>query len=93
MDDNFSNLQNLSQDLSELITKREEDCDCHLANKLKDPNHTQKLSAKSSKSFKMEKIPLTTAIIVNDIFFQIRKEKLMILINYLLLKVHALIMA
>ena len=36
MGGNFSNLQNLSQDLSELITKRKEDYNYHLANRLND---------------------------------------------------------
>ena len=36
MDSNFSNLQKLSQELSELITKRKEDYSCHLAHKLND---------------------------------------------------------
>ena len=34
---NLSTLQNLSQDLSELITKKKEDYDSHLDNKLNDP--------------------------------------------------------
>ena len=38
MDANFCNPQNLSQDISELITKRKEDYNHHLANKL---NNTQ----------------------------------------------------
>ena len=42
MDDNFSNLQNLSQDLSEPITIRKEDFNCHLANKLNDPQSSPK---------------------------------------------------
>ena len=50
---NFSNLQNLSQDLSELITKRKEDYNRHLFNKLNDPNHPWTLSGKFSKLFTM----------------------------------------
>ena len=37
MGDNFSNLQNLLQDLSELITKRKEDYNHQLANELNNP--------------------------------------------------------
>ena len=36
MGDNFSSLWNLSQDLSKLITKRKENYNRHLANKLND---------------------------------------------------------
>ena len=42
MEDNFPNLQNLLQDLSELITKMREDYNCHLANKLKNPQSSPK---------------------------------------------------
>ena len=51
MDGNFSNLQDLSQDLSEVITKRK-DYNCHLA-KLNEPQSSPKLSGKSSKLFIM----------------------------------------
>ena len=50
MGDNFCNLQNLLQGLSELITKRKEDYNHHLANKLNDP---PKPSGKSPKPFTM----------------------------------------
>ena len=39
---NFPNFQNLSQDLSELIRKRKEDYNRHLANKLNDPQSSPK---------------------------------------------------
>ena len=53
MGDNFPNLHNLSQDLSELIPKKKEDYNLHLAIKLNHPNRLQNLSEKSSKVFVM----------------------------------------
>ena len=49
MGSNFSNFQKLSNELSDLITKRKEDYNRHLANKLNDPRSSPKLSGKSSK--------------------------------------------
>ena len=42
MSDNLSNLQNLSQDLSELIRRRKEDYNSHRANKLSNPQSSPK---------------------------------------------------
>ena len=53
MGENFPNLHNLSRDLSELITKKKEDYNLHLAIKLNHPNRLQNLSGKSSKVFVM----------------------------------------
>ena len=64
---NFSNLENLSQDLLELITKKKEDYNRHLANKLNDPQSSPKTFWKILKTFyNGNKIPLTPPIIVND---------------------------
>ena len=64
---NFSNLQNLSQDLSELMTKRKEDCNRHLFNKLNDPQSSPKTFWKILKTFyNGNKIPLIPPIIVSD---------------------------
>ena len=54
MSGNFSNLQNLSQDLSELITKRKEDYHRHLASKLNDPQSSPKIFWKILKILKWE---------------------------------------
>ena len=56
---NFSNLQKSSQELSELITKRKEDYNHHLANKLNDPQSLPKTFWKVLKAFyNGNKIPL-----------------------------------
>ena len=82
MGGNFSNLQNLSQDLSELITKRKEDYNRHLASKLNDPQSSPKIFWKILKIFKMG--------MINS--FWIIKKKPIILINSLPLNAHPLIM-
>ena len=67
MGGNFSNLQKLSQKLSELITKRKEDCNHHLTNKLHDPQSSPKTFWKILKTFyNGNKIPLILPIIVNN---------------------------
>ena len=67
MDANFSNPQNLSQDLSELITKRKENYNHHLANKLNNPQSSPKGFWKILKTFYSgNKTPLIPPIIVND---------------------------
>ena len=64
---NFSNLQKSSQELSELITKRKEDYNHHLANKLNDPQSLPKTFWKVLKAFyNGNKIPLISPIIVNN---------------------------
>ena len=67
MGGNFSNCQNLLQDLSELITKRKENYNCHLANKLNDPQSSPKTFWKILKTFcNGSKIPLIPSIILSD---------------------------
>ena len=51
MGDNFSNLQKLLQDFSEVITKRKEDYNPHNANKLNNPQSSQKTFWKILKTF------------------------------------------
>ena len=66
MSANFSNLRNLSQGLSELITERKEDYNRHLANKLNDPQSFPKTFWKILKTFyNRSKKPLIPPIIVN----------------------------
>ena len=73
---NFSNLQNLSQDLSELITKRKKDYNCHLSNKLNDPQLFPKAFWKIFKTFYHgNQIPLIPPIIVNDKLVSNYEEK------------------
>ena len=73
---NFSNLQNLSQDLSELITIRKEDYNRHLASKLNDPQSSPKTFWKILKTFyNGNKIPLIPPIIVNDKLISDYQEK------------------
>ena len=76
MGGNFSHLQNLSQDLSELITKRKEDYNRHLVNKLNNPQSSLKTFWKILKTFyNGNKIPLIPPIIVNDKFVSDYEEK------------------
>ena len=64
---NFSNLQKLSQELSEVITNRKEDYNRHLGNKLNDPQSSPKTFWKILKTFyNGNKIPLIPPIIVNN---------------------------
>ena len=66
MGSNFSNLQKLSQELSELITKRKEDYNRHLANELNEPQLSPKTFWKILETFyNGNKIPLTPPIIVD----------------------------
>ena len=63
---NFSNLQKLSQELSQLITKRKEDYNRHLANELNEPQLSPKTFWKILETFyNGNKIPLTPPIIVD----------------------------
>ena len=67
MGGNFSNLQKLSQELSEVITNRKEDYNRHLGNKLNDPQSSPKTFWKILKTFyNGNKIPLIPPIIVNN---------------------------
>ena len=76
MGGNFFNLQKLSQDLSELITKRKEDYNCHLANKLNDPQSSPKIFWKILKNvYNGNKIPLIPPIMVNNKFVSDYEEK------------------
>ena len=73
---NFPNFQNLSQDLSELIRKRKEDYNRHLANKLNDPQSSPKTFWKILKTFYIgNKLPLIPPIIVNDKLVSSYEEK------------------
>ena len=93
MGSNFSNLQKLSQELSELTTKRKEDYNRHLANELNERQLSPKNFWKILKTFyNGNKIPLTTPIIFDKNLFQIMKENPIILINSLLLNAHPSIM-
>ena len=51
MGGNFSNLQKLFQELSELVAKRKEDYNRHLANQLNDPQSTTKIFCKNPENF------------------------------------------
>ena len=76
MGSNLSNLQSLSQDLSELIAIRKEDYNRHLANELNDPQSSSKILWKILKTFyNGKKIPLVPPIIVNDKYILHYKEK------------------
>ena len=76
MGGNSSNLQNLSQDLSELITIRKEDYNCHLANILNNPQSSPKTFWEILKTFyNGNKIPLIPPIIVNDKLISDYEEK------------------
>ena len=76
MGGNFSNLQKLSKELSELITKRKEDYNSHLANKLNDPQSSPKTFRKIFKIFyNGNKISLIPSIIVNNKLVSDYEEK------------------
>ena len=76
MGGNFSNLQNLSQDLSELITKEKEDYNCHLVIKLNDPQSSPKTFLKILKIFyNGNNTPLIPQIILNDKLVSDYEEK------------------
>ena len=76
MGGNISNLQKLSQELSELITNRKEDYNRHLANKLNDPQSSPKTFWKILKTFyNGNKIPLIPPIIVNNKLVSDYEEK------------------
>ena len=76
MSDNFPNLRNLLQDLSELKTKRKEDYNRYLANKLNDPLSSPETFWKIFEiSYDGNKIPLIPPIRANDKLVSDYEEK------------------
>ena len=80
---NFSNLQNLSQDLLELITKRKEDYNFHLAKKLNYLQSSSKSFWKILKTFyNGNKIPLIPPIIVNNKYVSDYEQKALMFLKF-----------
>ena len=93
MGDNFSNLQNLSKELSKLTTKRKEDYNHYLVNKFNNSQSSPNTFWKILKTFcNGNMIPLIPQIIVINKLVSYYEEKANHLINSLLLDAHPLTM-
>ena len=76
MGGNFSNLQNLSKELSKLTTKRKEDYNHYLVNKFNNPQSSPNTFWKILKTFcNGNRIPLIPQIIVNNKLVSYYEEK------------------